>query len=115
MSKKQKENKTEIKRLRISKSDLEKINQKRQELGGISFSEFALKSMLERRFIKNPITKEMVLELVRHGNNLNQIAHKLNQGEALDRIGLKILSDDNEKITAIFDILNNRLSSENDS
>ncbi|WP_430806770.1 plasmid mobilization relaxosome protein MobC [Campylobacter sp. 9BO] len=38
------------------------------------------------KIIKNATTKELILELSRQGNNLNQIAYKLNKGESLDRV-----------------------------
>lgn len=60
------------------------------ELGGISFSEFALNSMLSRPLTKTPLTKDLILELSHQGNNLNQIAYKLNRGISLDRVVLPL-------------------------
>ncbi|WP_181021512.1 plasmid mobilization protein [Campylobacter hyointestinalis] len=67
-----------------------KISAKINELGGITFSKYAINSMLSRPITKTPITKELILELSRQGNNLNQIASKLNQGKSLDKIGLTL-------------------------
>ena len=60
--------------------------------------------MLSRR-IKTPIERELLVELSRHGNNLNQVAFKLNDGKGLDRVGLRILADDNAVLRLIYETL----------
>lgn len=115
MKKKEKENKTITKILRLTPTEWDKISSKMSELGGITFSEFALKSMLSRQLIKTPITKELILELSRQGNNLNQIAYKLNKGESLDRIALTLVSQSLEALNGIYGLLNNKQNIEDDS
>jgi len=43
----------------------------------------ALKSNLRQPYFHTSKTKEIILELSRQGNNLNQIAHRLNQDDPL--------------------------------
>lgn len=100
-----KENKIITKRLRLTYIEQEKIQAKLNELGGITFSKFALSSMLSRPLTKNPITKELILELSRQGNNLNQIAKKLNQGDSIDRVALSMISKALENLEKIYEIL----------
>lgn len=60
--------------------------------------------MLSKK-IKVPIERELLVELSRHGNNLNQVAAKLNSDESLDRVGLKIIADDNAVLRQIYKTL----------
>ena len=68
------------------------------------FSKFALSSMLSRR-IRLPIERELLAELAKQGNNLNQVAARLNRDESLDRVGLKIIADDNAVLRQIYETL----------
>ena len=68
------------------------------------FSKFALSSMLSRR-IRLPIERELLVELSRHGNNLNQVAAKLNRGESLDRVALRVLANSNAILCQIYEML----------
>ena len=68
------------------------------------FSKFALSSMLSRR-IRLPIERELLTELSKQGNNLNQIAAKLNSGESLDRVALRVLADTNAILCQIYEML----------
>lgn len=77
-----KEGKTITKILRMTPSEHDKILAKISELGGIIFTKYAMSSMLSRPLTKTLITRELVLELSRQGNNLNQISRNLNQGKA---------------------------------
>lgn len=43
----------------------------------------ALKSKLRKPYFHSNEAKEIILELSRQGNNLNQIAHQLNQDDSL--------------------------------
>ena len=72
-----KEKKTITKILRLTPSENEKIQDKLDELGGMTFSKFAINSMLSRPLTKTPITKELILELSRQDSNLKQIAKNL--------------------------------------
>ena len=95
--------KTIIKKLRLTDAEWSAIEKKLKETG-MTFSKFALSSMLSRR-IRLPIERELLVELSRHGNNLNQVAAKLNSGESLDSVGLRILADTNIILRRIYEML----------
>ena len=92
-----------IKKLRLTDAEWSAIEKKLKETG-MTFSKFALSSMLSKK-IKVPIERELLVELSRHGNNLNQVAAKLNSDESLDRVGLKIIADDNAVLRQIYKTL----------
>ena len=79
------------------------INNKLQE-SGLTFSKFALRAMLSKQ-IYAPIIRELLIELSRQGQNINQIATKLNSGQSLDRVGIEIIADDNKILHKIYEIL----------
>lgn len=105
LMKQSKENKTITKILRLTPSEWDKIATKMNDLGGITFSRYAINSMLSRPLTKTPITKELILELSRQGNNLNQIAYKLNKGESLDRVALPLINQSLERLNALYELL----------
>jgi len=92
-----------IKKLRLTDAEWSAIEKKLKETG-MTFSKFALSSMLSRR-IRLPIERGLLVELSRHGNNLNQIAVKLNSGKSLDRVALRVLADTNAILCQIYEIL----------
>ena len=92
-----------IKKLRLTDAEWSAIEKKLKETG-MTFSKFALSSMLSRR-IRLPIERELLAELAKQGNNLNQVAARLNRDESLDRVGLKIIADDNAVLRQIYKIL----------
>ena len=98
--KKRKITKTIFKRLRLTPDEWSAIEKKLKETG-MTFSKFALSSMLSRR-IRLPIERELLTELSKQGNNLNQIATKLNSGESLDRVGLRIIAENNSILRRIY-------------
>lgn len=100
-----KENKTITKILRLTPSENEKIQDKLYKLGGVTFSKFAINSMLSRPLTKTPITKELILELSRQGSNLNQIARSLNQNKSLDRVALSLINQSLERLNELYEIL----------
>lgn len=100
-----KENKTITKILRLTPSENEKIQDKLDKLGRITFSKFAINSMLSRPLTKTPITKELILELSRQGSNLNQIARSLNQNNSLDRVALSLINQSLERLNELYEIL----------
>lgn len=100
-----KEKKTITKILRLTPSENEKIQDKLDELGGMTFSKFAINSMLSRPLTKTPVTKELILELSRQDSNLKQIAKNLNQGNSLDRVALPLISQALEQINNLYEIL----------
>ncbi|HED6852211.1 TPA: plasmid mobilization relaxosome protein MobC [Campylobacter coli] len=87
--------KTIIKTLRLEKNQWEQIEIKLKE-SELSFSSFALASMLGEKTIKRkqtPINRDFIAELSKWGNNLNQVAKHLNSNKGgLDRVGLEMLS-----------------------
>ena len=100
-----KENKTITKILRLTPSENEKIQDKLDKLGGVTFSKFDINSMLSRPLTKTPITKELILELSRQGSNLNQIARSLNQNKSLDRVALSLINQSLERLNELYEIL----------
>ena len=89
-----------IKKLRLTDAEWSAIEKKLKETG-MTFSKFALSSMLSRR-IRLPIERELLTELSKQGNNLNQVAAKLNSGESLDRVGLRIIAENNSILRRIY-------------
>ena len=92
-----------IKKLRLTDAEWSVIEKKLKETE-MTFSKFALSSMLSRR-IRLPIERELLAELSKQGNNLNQIAVKLNSGESLDRVALRVLADSNAIFCQIYEML----------
>lgn len=67
------------KTIRFTEDEYAKIQQELDK-ANISFSVFARYALLHKK-IKLPIERELLTELSRIGNNLNQIARSCNQGE----------------------------------
>ena len=67
------------KTLRFSPDEFAKIQQE-LETANVSFSTFARSEILKKK-IRLPIERELLTELSRIGNNLNQIAKACNSGE----------------------------------
>jgi mobC len=70
----------------------------------MTFSKFALSSMLSKK-IKVPIERELLVELSKHGSNINQVAAKLNSDKSLDRVALRVLADSNAILRRIYEML----------
>ena len=94
--------------MRLTPEEWSKIQEKMDENGGVNFTKYAVNSMLSRSLTKTPLTKELILELSRQGNNLNQIATRLNKGESLDGVGLSIISRSFEALRGIYKLLNSK-------
>ena len=92
-----------IKKLRLTDAEWSAIEKKLKETG-TTFSKFALSSMLSRR-IRLPIERELLAELAKQGNNLNQVAARLNRGESLDRVAILILTENNVLLHRIYETL----------
>ena len=83
-----------IKSLRFDENQWKEIESKMQDLD-LSFSNFVLNSLLnyKSKKKKSTIEKELIFELSKWGNNLNQIAKHLNTNNtSLDRVGLEMLN-----------------------
>ncbi|GAA8081824.1 hypothetical protein Kazakh3172_15170 [Helicobacter pylori] len=92
-------NKQVIKSLRLSKEQWQTIQTQMQEKN-LNFSQLVLNSLLiksSQAHVKSKkqkaiVNKELVIELAKWGNNLNQIAKHLNTNKgAWDRLGLEQL------------------------
>ena len=92
-----------IKKLRLTDAEWSAIEKKLKETG-MTFSKFALSSMLSKK-IKAPIERELLVELSKHGSNINQVAAKLNSDESLDRVGLRIIAENNSILRRIYETL----------
>lgn len=86
-----------VKRVKLSKDEWSIISEK-MEKANLNFSEFARMSMInsqifskkEKRAIAN---KELIIELAKIGNNLNQVTKHLNiEKKGIDRVSLEMLS-----------------------
>jgi len=53
---------------------------------------------------KRKVTK-VITKRLRLSNAMNQIAAKLNSGQSLDRVGIKIIADDNKILHKIYEAL----------
>lgn len=69
------------KTLRFSENEFVMIQQK-LDLANITFSDFARSAILKKK-IKLPIEKDLIYELNKIGNNLNQIARAVNKNEKI--------------------------------
>ncbi|WP_208386901.1 plasmid mobilization protein [Helicobacter pylori] len=93
------DNKNITKRLRLNQTEWQTIQTKMQEKN-LNFSQLVLNSLLTQNS-QTPIkskkqkaiaNKELIIELAKWGNNLNQIAKCLNTNKgAWDRLGLEQL------------------------
>ncbi len=92
-------NKQVIKSLRLSKEQWQTIQTQMQEKN-LNFSQLVLNSLLiqnsqtptKSKKQKAIVNKELIIELAKWGNNLNQIAKHLNTNKgAWDRLGLEQL------------------------
>lgn len=82
-----------------SEEELEKIK-KKAEKSKLTQSEYLLRSALDKKIIVVDGLKDILIELSREGNNLNQITKALNQGDRVE--GDKIL-EAKEKLMELWD------------
>ncbi len=102
-------NKQVIKSLRLSKKQWQTIQTQMQEKN-LNFSQLVLNSLLiqnsqtptKSKKQKAIANKELVIELAKWGNNLNQIAKHLNTNKgAWDRLGLEQLIEISHQLEQI--------------
>ncbi len=102
-------NKQVIKSLRLSKEQWQTIQTQMQEKN-LNFSQLVLNSLLYQnsqtptKFKKQKAitNKELIIELAKWGNNLNQIAKHLNTNKgAWDRLGLEQLIEISNQLEQI--------------
>lgn len=87
--------KSVVRSIRIPIEQEQVIREKMQEQG-LTFTQYALNSMLNGKTPKKKSralqNKELIIELAKWGNNLNQVAKHLNTTKGgLDRVGLEML------------------------
>ncbi len=102
-------NKQVIKSLRLSKEQWQTIQTQMQEKN-LNFSQLVLNSLLiqnsqtptKSKKQKAIVNKELIIELAKWGNNLNQIAKHLNTNKgAWDRLGLEQLIEISNQLEQI--------------
>ncbi len=102
-------NKQVIKSLRLSKKQWQTIQTQMQEKN-LNFSQLVLNSLLiqnsqapiKSKKQKAIVNKELIIELAKWGNNLNQIAKHLNTNKgAWDRLGLEQLIEISNQLEQI--------------
>ena len=96
------------KTLRFSQKEYEKINQELQN-ANVTFSDFARSAILKKKIIL-PIEKDLLYELNKIGNNLNQIARAINSNEKIEV--LKMLVNIENKLSELMKWLLNILEGE---
>lgn len=87
--------KSVVRSIRIPIEQEQTIRERMQEQG-LTFTQYALNSMLNGKTPKKKSqalqNKELIIELAKWGNNLNQVAKHLNTTKGgLDRVGLEML------------------------
>ena len=94
------------KTLRFSQKEYEKINEELQN-ANVTFSDFARSAILKKKIIL-PIEKDLLYELNKIGNNMNQIARAINSNEKIEVLknedGLYIHSESVGKVYFYFPI-----------
>jgi len=84
------------KTIRFTKSEIEQIEKKLKE-HNLSFSEFARNAILCKK-INSKISIKLVYEINKIGNNLNQVAKRVNTLKRLDQDVLGVLIDIDKKM-----------------
>jgi len=82
-----------------SEKELDQIKKKAKK-SKLTQSEYLLRSALDKKIIVVDGLKDILIELSREGNNLNQITKALNQGDRIE--GYKIL-EAKEKLMDLWD------------
>lgn len=80
---------------------------KKVEKSKLNQQEYLIKSALNKKIIVIDGLKEILLELSREGNNLNQIAKKINEGERTDIKEMK------NKLNNLWDLIEKILKESN--
>jgi len=90
------------KTIRFSDEEYSKIEELMSE-HNLTFAEFARGAILRKK-IKTNLSKDMIFEVNKVGNNLNQIAKKVNQDSDRKNLLLKLIEIQNElkKISDVY-------------
>ncbi|EOU1495537.1 plasmid mobilization relaxosome protein MobC [Clostridium perfringens] len=89
----------------VNEKEYEQIK-KKVEKSKLKQQEYLIKSALNKKIIVIDGLKEILLELSREGNNLNQIAKKINEGEQKDIKEMK------NKLNNLWDLIEKTLKGE---
>lgn len=95
--------KTIVKSLRLNEKEARLIDENLQK-SGLSFSQYAIKRLCGYQ-VRAAIDKQILFELSKIGNNLNQITRKLNQGSPFDAAAMIVLNTLKERIGYVGEIL----------
>lgn len=90
----------------VNEKEYDKIK-KKVEKSKLKQQEYLIKSALNKKIIVIDGLKEILLELSREGNNLNQIAKKINEGEQKDIKEMK------NKLNNLWDLIEKILKESN--
>ncbi|MDU1308729.1 MAG: plasmid mobilization relaxosome protein MobC [Clostridium perfringens] len=90
----------------VNEKEYEQIK-KKVEKSKLKQQEYLIKSALNKKIIVIDGLKEIFLELSREGNNLNQIAKKINEGEQKDIKEMK------NKLNNLWDLIEKILKESN--
>ncbi|HAT4318843.1 plasmid mobilization protein [Clostridium perfringens] len=90
----------------VNEKEYEQIK-KNVEKSKLKQQEYLIKSALNKKIIVVDGLKEILLELSREGNNLNQIAKKINEGEQRDIKEMK------NKLNNLWDLIEKFLKESN--
>jgi len=90
------------KTIRFSDDEYEKIEKMMSE-HNLTFAEFARGAILRKK-IKTNLSKDMIFQVNKVGNNLNQIAKKVNQDSDRKNLLLKLIEIQNQlkKISDVY-------------
>ena len=95
--------------LRVCQHEYSKIEQHAESSGYSNIAQYLRESGLTRKHIESPSSRQRdkqkwLYELNRIGNNLNQIARRLNQGDPVDDEILMVLLQIREMVEAVHDV-----------
>lgn len=82
------------KTIRFSEDEYSKIQELMSE-HKLTFAEFARASILKKK-VKTNLTKDLLFEINRVGNNLNQIAKKVNSGTDRKNLLIELIAIKNQ-------------------
>jgi hypothetical protein len=86
--------------IRLKSNELEYISKKSEELY-ISKSEFCRQAIVEAKVISKKPSVDLLYELNRIGNNLNQITKRININKAIDRVVIYQLDEIEQQLELI--------------
>jgi hypothetical protein len=88
----------------VDEKELDQIKKKVKK-SKLSQSDYLLKSALDKNIIVVDGLKEILIELSREGNNLNQISRALNQGEGFNRINQEQFMETKDKLMELWGLI----------